>query len=91
MNLEEYKKFMNVTEDATEDAEDGVLQVFELNRLNPKVIDWNGMKIAIDVYHDTLLIINRDNDIVNCFEDVFGITPEDDELEEYLEERKSLD
>ena len=88
MNLEEYKKFMNVSEDATDDAQDGVLQVFEVNRLNPKILNWTGSKIAIDVYHNTLLLLRSDDEIINCYEDVFEVTPEEDELRDYLKSLK---
>lgn len=88
MNLEEYKDFMNVSENPTDCAEDGELQIFEVNRLNPQILDWRGVKIAIDAMHDTLLIVNQFDEIVQIYKDVFGETPEDSALKAFLKKQR---
>ena len=80
MNLEEYKKLMKVSEAPTECAEAGELQICTLTQINPIIDLHTGCKIAFDVMHGTLLLLNPKNEILQLYLDKFDYSPEDDEL-----------
>lgn len=90
MKLDEYKKLMNVSEEYKEYAELGEIQVLDLHTKNPLLTEaFEGMKIAIDVQNNLVLLLRSDNEITECFAGVFDVSPENEELLDFLKTLKS--
>lgn len=93
MNLTEYKKFMKVEEKVTKTCELGQLQICELTQLNPIIDIYTGCKIVFDVVHGVIFLLNEQEEIINVYdmdEPFDGVTPEEDDLKEFLQNRKLM-